>query len=136
MGQNEIEIVGTPSILDRLVDLEPDSKKEAQPSSWEVERQFKEALCRDLGAILNTRRAEEDFDPAYEEATNSLLTFGVIDFTSYNLKDELEQDRLRRDIGRAISHVRTAPNPGDGIRRGTRSAKASPAVSSISDTPC
>ena len=57
-------------------------------SSWEEMRQFKAALCRDLAALLNTRRAEQDFDPAFEQATNSLLTFGVADFTSFNLKNE------------------------------------------------
>jgi type VI secretion system protein ImpF len=59
-------------------------------------------LCRDLSALFNTRRAESDFDPAYEEATNSLLGFGIADFTSYNLTNAVEQERVRRSIERAI----------------------------------
>lgn len=92
----------TLSLLDRLTDPEPDSTTEAQLSSWEEMRQFKESLCRDLAALLNTRRAEEDFDPVYEQATASLLTFGVIDFTSYNLKTEGEQETVRRSLERSI----------------------------------
>jgi type VI secretion system protein ImpF len=90
------------SLLDRLTDSEPDSTRDAQVSSWEEMRQFKTALCRDLAALLNTRRAQEDFDPMYEQATASLLTFGIVDFTSYNLKNDLEQELVRRSIERSI----------------------------------
>jgi len=90
------------SILDRLRDLQPESQLETPMSSWEQSREFKLALCRDLAALLNTRRAEHDFDPAYTEATNSLLSFGIADFTSYNLKSGVEQDQVRRSIERAI----------------------------------
>jgi type VI secretion system protein ImpF len=90
------------SLLDRLTDLEPDLKKEAAPGDWEELRAFKSSLCRDLAVLLNTRRAKEDFDPAWVEATNSLLSFGVADFTSFNLKNLPEQERVRRSIERAI----------------------------------
>jgi type VI secretion system protein ImpF len=92
----------TLSLLDRLTDFEPDSKKEARVSSWEIMREFKASLCRDLAILLNTRRAEKDFDSRYEESTNSLLTFGVTDFTSFNLKSGIEQEQVRRSIERAI----------------------------------
>jgi type VI secretion system protein ImpF len=92
----------TLSLLDRLRDLQPESQVEAPMSSWEQLREFKISLCRDLSALLNTRRAEQDFDPAYTEATNSLLSFGIADFTSYNLKSGIEQDQVRRSIERAI----------------------------------
>lgn len=90
------------SIVDRLLDQHPESQAEAPRNSWEQLREFKASLCRDLSALLNTRRAEQDFDPAYEEATNSLLSFGIADFTSYNLKSGVEQDQVRRSIERAI----------------------------------
>ncbi len=65
-------------------------------------RRLKDSLRRDLTALLNTRRAEQDFDPSFEQATNSLLTFGVIDFTSYNLNSSVDQERVRQSIERAI----------------------------------
>ena len=91
-----------PSLLDRLIDLDPESQREAPLSSWERARKFRAALRRDLTALLNTRRAAEDFDRRYEEATNSLLTFGILDFTSYNLKKAVEREQLRRSIEQAI----------------------------------
>jgi type VI secretion system protein ImpF len=90
------------SLLDRLIDLDPESQREAPLSSWEQARELRASLCRDLSALLNTRRAAEDFDRRYEEATNSLLTFGILDFTSYNLKKAVEQEQLRRSIERAV----------------------------------
>jgi type VI secretion system protein ImpF len=92
----------TLSILDRLTDLEPDSSREARSTHWEDLRAAKASLCRDLAAILNTRRAEDEIDPKYEEVNNSLLTFGVTDFTSYNLLNGIEQERVRRSVERAI----------------------------------
>ena len=90
------------SFLDRLIDEQPGLHREGSTSAWEEMRQFRAALCRDLAALLNTRRAEQDFDSAYEEATNSLLSFGITDFTSYNLKSAAEQELVRRSIERAV----------------------------------
>ena len=90
------------SLLDRLIDLEPGSNLEAPMTSWELLREFRNGLCRDLTALLNTRRAAEDFDRSYDAAANSLLTFGITDFTSYNLKKGTEQEQLRRSIERAV----------------------------------
>ena len=117
MNTDELEAGVTLSLLDRLTDAEPDSNTEGQLSSWEEVRQYKDSLCRDLAALLNTRRAEEDFDPAYEQATASLLTFGVIDFTSFNLKNEGEQDLVRRGV--------LQPKDVLGVVAGTRQASGS-----------
>jgi type VI secretion system protein ImpF len=102
MGADERDVDVTLSVLDRLTDAEPELTKEGQPGSWEQRRQVRNSLCRDLAALLNTRRAERDFDPIYEQATNSLLTFGVIDFTAYSLNAKVDQDRVRRSIERSI----------------------------------
>jgi type VI secretion system protein ImpF len=56
---------------------------------------------RDLTALLNTRRVG-DFDGSFEESTKSLLTFGVIDFTAFNLTSKLDQERVRYSVERAI----------------------------------
>ena len=102
MAASDLQPALTPSLLDRLIDLDPESKHDAPVNSWELVREFRSALCRDLTALLNTRRSVEDFDRTYEEAANSLLTFGIIDFTSYNLKKGNEQEQLRRSMERAI----------------------------------
>ncbi len=83
-------------MLDRLAILE------SPLSRWEQRRELERSLCRDLTDLLNTRRAEEDFDPGYEESTKSLLSFGIPDFTSYDLKNTIDQERVRCSIERAI----------------------------------
>lgn len=92
----------TPTLLDRLTDLHPGTQREVPLNDWEHARALQEALQRDLAAILNTRRAPEDFDRTYEECTNSLLNFGIVDFTSHNLKKGIEQEQLRKSIEQAI----------------------------------
>ena len=84
------------SLLDRLAAIE------SPLSQWEHRRELERSLCRDLTDLLNTRRAEQDFDARFEEATNSLLSFGIPDFTSYDLKNTIEQERVRCSIERAI----------------------------------
>ena len=92
----------TLSLLDRLLDCSPTVLTEAPASPWEEKREFLDSICRDLTMLLNSRRTEEEFDSAFEEATNSLLTFGIADFTSFNLKNEVDQERVRRSIERSI----------------------------------
>jgi len=91
-----------PSLIDRLIDPDPESRQEAPLSSSELARDFRGALCRDLTALLNTRRAAEDFDASFEESARSLLTFAIVDFTSYNFTNPGDQDQLRRSVERAI----------------------------------
>jgi type VI secretion system protein ImpF len=91
-----------PSLLDRLIDLEPESRQEKPAGPSELTQEFRAALCRDLSALLNTKRAADLFDRRFEEAANSLLTFGIADFTGYNLQKAPDQSRLCRSIERAI----------------------------------
>jgi type VI secretion system protein ImpF len=91
-----------PSLLDRLIDLEPESPHEKPAGPSELMRDFRSGLCRDLTALLNTKRAADVIDRGYEEATKSLLTFGIVDFTGYNLLKTPDQNLLCRSIERAI----------------------------------
>src|SRR5262245_7967815 len=97
MSARDAEVAVTLSILDRL------TGSRATPSrSWGDFHQLRASLCQDLSDLLNTRRSEDDWDSNYPEAANSLLTYGIPDFTSYNLQNAVEQERVRRSIERAI----------------------------------
>lgn len=72
------------SLLDRLTD-------------WDDE-----SLDADLSALLNTRRAEYGWESVYEQAAKSILTYGIVDFTGYNLNSSVDRERVRRSIERAI----------------------------------
>ena len=75
-----------PSVLDRLLDDEPDVSREPprQPRirSW---RELKLAVQRDLRNLLNTRCRCRHFPPELKELEQSLVNYGIPDFTGTNL---------------------------------------------------
>ena len=92
----------TPSLLDRLTDHTPGSRGENPFSRLQALRVLKASLWRDLSALLNTKRREEEVPEQFTESNRSLLTYGLPDFSSYGLKSEVAQNRLRRAIEAAI----------------------------------
>src|SRR4051812_49334551 len=90
------------SLLERLTQSHDVSNGTLHPDSLEYIRSMRESLCQDLTALLNTRRAEQEFDPGFDEAANSVLTFGIADFTSLNLTSGSDRERVRRSIEWAI----------------------------------
>ena len=96
------EVRVTPSLLDRLTDYAPNSVSETPLSRLQAMRSLKASLWRDLSALLNTKRREEEVSEQFTEANRSLLTYGLPDFSSYGLKSEGDQQRLRRAIEAAI----------------------------------
>ena len=91
-----------PSLLDRLTDHEPTHRDESDPSRSQGLRSLKAALWRDLNALLNTKRREDEIPEQYSETARSLLSYGLPDFTAYSLKSPSDQNRLRRAIESAI----------------------------------
>lgn len=92
----------TLSILDRLTDSEPHLSREVFVSGWERQRQLRNAVLRDVGNLLNTRRSEEEPSQDLEQTRNSVCSYGLPEMTSYNLGDPAEQERIRHSIERAI----------------------------------
>jgi type VI secretion system protein ImpF len=97
---HEIRIV--PSVLDRLIDLEPKSPRDILPTRAESIRVLRLAVQRDLDYLLNSRNTFADLSPDFVEARQSVLTYGLSDFTALNLSDERNQNRLRQVIETTI----------------------------------
>ena len=91
-----------PSIFDRLTDEHPNLTREVYVNSWEEERLLHVSLCRDLTALLNTRRNEKHIPPEYKLVAASICNFGIPDFTAYTLTDPLDQERTQRTIEQTI----------------------------------
>ncbi len=98
---NEIRI--TLTVLDRLIDEEPNVSSEAPASRQKSLRQLKAAVRRDLEWLLNTRQMVDAVPPALKETTRSLAVYGLPDFTSYSIKSPSERNRVRRALENAIS---------------------------------
>ena len=98
------ELVVVPSLLDRLLDDEPNVTQE--PASQHVQNisQLKRSVARDLEELLNTRReALHDLSVDFTEVNRSLVMYGLPDFTSLNLLGVTDRNRIRRTLEQAIA---------------------------------
>lgn len=93
---NEVRI--TPSVLDRLLDFEPELSRESIASRAKSLRQLKQSVKRDLEWLLNTRRTVEELPPDLKEVNQSLAAYGLPDFSSLSVQSPADQKRLRREI--------------------------------------
>lgn len=97
---NEIRI--TPSVLDRLLDFEPDVSREAAKSRSKSLRELKLAVRRDLEWLLNSRSYPGEIDDRLEEVKKSVVNFGLPDITGISAKSHVEQRRITTALEAAI----------------------------------
>jgi type VI secretion system protein ImpF len=102
MPRIESEVRITPSILDRLVDDEPEVTREPPISRLKSLRQLKQAVRRDLEWLLNTRRLIEDIPEDLKEVQHSVAAFGLPDCTTANVSSSNDQNRVRRLVQATI----------------------------------
>lgn len=105
---NEIRVI--PSVLDRLLDYEPEVSSESVPSRAKSLREMKQSVRRDLEWLLNARQssaAARGKDAADSSAVhhlqNSLIAFGLPDFSSASTLSEPDKKRISRAIETAVA---------------------------------
>jgi type VI secretion system protein ImpF len=103
MPRWEPENVVVQSVLERLIDLEPQNEGEPQANRAQSVRQLKGALRRDLEWLLNTRRTPEAVDSQYEELEKSLFNYGLADLSSLSWENTHDRTRLARNIEKVLS---------------------------------
>jgi type VI secretion system protein ImpF len=91
------------SILDRLLDDEPDNSQESVQYRTVDFRQIMASVRRDLENLLNTRRFILTPPASFSEVANSLLVYGMPDFSSRNPTQVSVMDQLRLEIVKTIS---------------------------------
>ena len=84
MGQWSLKERLQPSLLDRLTDLHPEKGKESGSQQSMSQSQFKAAVIRDLGWLLNSVALEvcRDVDRS-PEVQKSVLNFGLPDLSGH-----------------------------------------------------
>lgn len=91
------------SILDRLIDDEPEVSTEVPLSRGVSMRQIERSLLRDLENLLNTRRNILEPPAAYGELNRSLYTYGLRDYTAENPNNPAVIQNLRREIAQSLA---------------------------------
>lgn len=88
-----------PSVLDRLLDDNPEEQAESPSAMYFDLRRFKQAVARDLEALLNSRCIDlnEEIE-RYPYARNSVVNFGIIDLSSLSLLNPDDRALLRDKI--------------------------------------
>lgn len=103
MARTDNELRVTISVLDRLIDYEPEMSSEAIASRQKSLRQLKQSVKRDLEWLLNTRQVVGGVPSELKEVSASLAAYGLPDFTAVGVKSAAEQNRIRREIESAIA---------------------------------
>jgi type VI secretion system protein ImpF len=93
----------TLSVLDRLIDLEPERGVEPPLTRAQSIRQLKAALRRDLEWLLNTRRVIEEAPDSFKELERSLYNYGLKDVANLYLRSPKDQESLLRGVRGAIN---------------------------------
>jgi type VI secretion system protein ImpF len=95
------------SLLDRLIDEAPDKPDEPTLSNAEAVVHVRNALRRDLEALLNAHRRWRSVPQGYNELPRSLVAWGLADFTAGAFNDPRKREELRTEIENAIRTFET-----------------------------
>lgn len=90
------------SILDRLIDDEPDKLRDPPLSPAETLDALRRSVRRDLEALLNTRRRWRSWPDAYGELALSPIGYGISDFSAGAFNDPRRREWLRQDVEQSI----------------------------------
>jgi type VI secretion system protein ImpF len=90
------------SILDRLIDTEPDVSHEPVQRRFATVNQVREAVIRDLENLLNSRRSIHEVPESFIQVSASLFTYGVRDFISQSPRSPSVRLQIRQEIERII----------------------------------
>jgi type VI secretion system protein ImpF len=93
----------TLSVLDRLIDLEPERRLEVPPNRAQSVRDLKAAVRRDLEWLLNSRKTIEESPASLKEVGRSVYNYGLPDVSSLYLRSTKDQLFLLESIKAAVN---------------------------------
>jgi type VI secretion system protein ImpF len=102
MGQWSLKERLQPSLLDRLTDLQPEKSKESSSQQSMSQSQFKQAVIRDLGWLLNSVSLDVCMDlDKYPDVQRSVLNYGLPDMSGHTAST-IDVRSLEKSIRSAI----------------------------------
>jgi type VI secretion system protein ImpF len=92
-----------PSVLDRLLDDDPTASRDAPRNRYQVLREVKQSIRRDLENLLNTRRQPRPLPPGLEELEASLISYGVPDVSGSGFGSSKGAEKFRTILEEVIA---------------------------------
>ena len=94
MPKGDFDLLVEGTLLDRLIDRDPDMSGDRHMTRADSIREYKQALQRDLEWLMNARRADDPDPGRFPELARSVMHFGLPDLTS-----------LSRDSGESLARL-------------------------------
>lgn len=91
------------SVLDRLIDSEPERNQEPPLTRSQSLRELRTALRRDLEWLFNTRCTIESPPETLREVERSVYNYGIQDTSSLYMRSIKDQEFLAKSIKTAIN---------------------------------
>ena len=91
-----------PSILDRLLDHDPQAVREPAPARHQYLSELRQSVRRDLENLLNSRFCMIEPPQECPEATHSLLNYGLPDLATVNISDAEKKQRFVQQLERIL----------------------------------
>ena len=91
-----------PSVLDRLLDDQPDKSVDPPKSRGQSLAELRAAVRRDLEILLNTRHRCRSWHSDLKELKGSLVNYGIPEFTSANMASDTTREEFRFAIEEVI----------------------------------
>ena len=80
-----------PSILDRLIDNDPNSNRDKDPDQYQKLKDLRNSVHRDLENLLNTRYRMLEPGDEFTELKTSLLNYGFPVLATVNISDKMKR---------------------------------------------
>jgi type VI secretion system protein ImpF len=97
------ELTVTPSVLDRLIDMEPRQAEDSPSTRAQSVRRLRLAVRRDLEWLLNTRRNPDEAPESMAELSQSVYNYGLPDFSAVIWNSPKDRDWLLLEVERTVA---------------------------------
>jgi type VI secretion system protein ImpF len=99
----DLDTVVTQSLIDRLIDREPNLNGDPPVSRAQSVRLLKAALRRDLEWLLNSRRVAASDPNDFAHLGKSVYFYGLPDFSTFSLNSPRDRNSLLRELERSVA---------------------------------
>ncbi len=102
MARVKIDQPALPSLLDRLIDEDPDSVLSISKPYGVLLNDIKSSIRRDLECLLNTRLYRQKLPEKFSELDISLVNYGLPDFSVIQLGSDEGKEKFRIEVQQII----------------------------------